>query len=51
MKVVWLPHPSIGGPVYILEVVSSDSISPLLGISTKVISIGSLEPLLEGKGS
>jgi hypothetical protein len=36
----WL-HPSTGGPVYLLEVVSSGSIFPLLGISAKVILIES----------
>ena len=39
------PHASTRGHVYLLEVVSSGSISPLLGISAKVIPIGSWEPL------
>ena len=40
------PHPSTGGCAYLLEVVSIDSISPLLGISAKVIDIGSWGPLV-----
>jgi hypothetical protein len=39
------PHPSIEGPAYLLEVVSTGSSSPLLGISAKVIAIDSWEPL------
>ena len=39
------PHPLTGGCAYLLEVVSTDCISPLLGISAKVITIGSWEPL------
>jgi hypothetical protein len=34
-------HTLTGGHVYLLEVVSSGSISPLLGILIKIISIGS----------
>ena len=34
-------HASNGGPVYLLEVVSSGSISPLLNILANVIPIGS----------
>ena len=36
LKVGWCPYPSTGGPVYLLDVVSSGSISSLLGISAKV---------------
>ena len=39
------PHTSIGGHVYLLEVLSSGSISPLLRISTNAIPTGSWEPL------
>jgi hypothetical protein len=39
------PHPSTGGHAYILEIVSSGSISPLLDIKANVISNGSWEPL------
>ena len=45
LKVSEWPHPSSGGPVYLLKVVSSGSISTLLGISAKVIPIESWEPL------
>ena len=38
-------HHSTEGSVYLLEVASSGSISPLLGISAKVIPIESWEPL------
>jgi hypothetical protein len=41
---VW-PHTSTVGHVYILEVISSDSISPLLDISANVIPTGNWEPL------
>ena len=40
---VWL-HPSTGGQVYLLGLVSSCSISLLLGILANVISTGSWEP-------
>jgi hypothetical protein len=33
-----------GGCAYLLEVVSEDCISPLFGISSKVIQVGSWEP-------
>ena len=39
------PHLSTGGRAYLLEVVSTGSISPLLLILAKVISVGSWEPL------
>ena len=39
------PHSSSGDCAYLLEVVSTGSISPLLGISAKVIYDGSWEPL------
>jgi hypothetical protein len=39
------PHPSTGGHDYLLEVFSTGSISPLLGISVNVIPVGSWEPL------
>jgi hypothetical protein len=48
-KIVWWPHPFTGGPIYLLVVVSSGYISSLLGIKSKVISIGSWEPLCAGK--
>jgi hypothetical protein len=38
------PHPSTVGHVYLLEVVSSRSISLMLGISVNVIPIGSWNP-------
>jgi hypothetical protein len=38
-------HPSNRDWAYLLEVVSTSCISPLLGISAKVITIGSCEPL------
>lgn len=41
LLVVWCHHSSNGDPIWILEVVSSCSITPLLGILTKVISIES----------
>ena len=41
---VW-SHFSNGGPVYLLEVISSGSISPPLGILAKVIPDESWEPL------
>jgi hypothetical protein len=34
------PHPSTGGHAYLLEVVSSGSISPLMSSLTKVIPLG-----------
>jgi hypothetical protein len=40
----WL-HPSPGGHVYLLEVVSSGSVFLLLGILANAIHIGSWEPL------
>ena len=39
------PHPSTGGCAYLLEMVSTGSIFPLLSILAKVILIGSWEPL------
>jgi hypothetical protein len=39
------PHPSTGGHAYLLKVVSTGSISPLLGILAKVISHGTRESL------
>jgi hypothetical protein len=44
VQVGWCPHPSIGHPVWLLEVVSSGSISQPLGISAKVTYIESWEP-------
>ena len=44
LKVCWCPHSSTKGPVYLLEMISSSSISPLLGISAKVTHIESWEP-------
>jgi hypothetical protein len=41
---VW-PQPSIGDHAYPLDMVSTSSISPLLGISAKVLPVGSWEPL------
>ena len=41
LKIGGWPHPSIGAPVYLLGVVSSGSISLLLGIWAKVIPIES----------
>jgi hypothetical protein len=38
LKMGGWPHASTEDPIYILEVVSSGPISPLLGISAKVIS-------------
>ena len=38
-------HSSTGGHAYLLEVVSTGCISPLLGILSKVITVGSSEPL------
>ena len=43
LEVVWCPHLSTEDPVWILEVVSSGSISPLLGILAKVTHTHSLE--------
>ena len=40
------PHSSTGGHVYLLEVVSSNSISQLLDILSNVIPIGFWEPLI-----
>ena len=37
-------YSSTGGHAYLLEVVSSDSISSLLGISANAIPVGSWEP-------
>ena len=39
------PHPLTGGRAYLVEVVSTGSISPLLRISAKVITFGPWEPL------
>ena len=39
------PHPLTGGCAYLLEIVSTDSISTLLYILAKVIPIGSWELL------
>ena len=39
------PHPSTGGHAYLLEVVSTGSISPLLGILANGIPAESWEPL------
>ena len=39
------PHPSTGSHAYLLEMVSTGSISPLLGILAKAIPIGSWEHL------
>ena len=39
------PYPTIRGQAYLLEVLSTGSISPLLCISAKVIPVGSWEPL------
>jgi hypothetical protein len=39
------PYPSSGGSAYLLEVVSSGSISLLLGILANVIPVESWEPL------
>jgi hypothetical protein len=36
------PHPSTGGCEYLLEMVSSGSISPILCISAKIITVGIL---------
>jgi hypothetical protein len=46
LKVVGWPYPSTGGPVYLVEVVSSGFISPLLNISAKIIPFESWEPLI-----
>ena len=46
-KVFWIglcPHPFTEGPVCLLKVVPSGSISPLLGILIKVTCIESWEP-------
>jgi hypothetical protein len=40
------PHLSTGGCVYLLNMVSMGSISPVLGISANVIPTGSWEPLV-----
>jgi hypothetical protein len=45
LKMGGWPHVSVGAHVYLLEVISSGSISTLLGISVKVIPIESWEPL------
>ena len=45
LKMGGWPHASTGGHAYLLEVVSSGSISPLLGILVKVILIESWKPL------
>ena len=45
LKMSGWPCLSTGEPVYLLEVVSSGSIYPLLGFSTKVTPIESWEPL------
>ena len=39
------PNPSTGARAYLLEVVSTGSISPLLDILANVIPLGSWEPL------
>ena len=39
------PNPSTGAGAYLLEVVSTGSISPLLDILANVIPLGSWEPL------
>jgi hypothetical protein len=44
MTVGWYPHPSPGGHIYLLQVVSEGFISPLLGISAKVTLIESWDP-------
>ena len=45
-KVGGWPHSSTGGHVYLLDVVSTGSISLLLGILTNVLLVGSWEPLV-----
>lgn len=40
------PHTSSRGPVYLVKVDSSGSISPLLNISANVTSIESWDPLI-----
>jgi hypothetical protein len=45
LQVSGWPHPSTGEYAYLLEVVSTGSISPLLGILANVIPFGSWEPL------
>ena len=42
----WVAPSCTGGPVYLLEVVSSGSISPLFGISVEVTPTESWEPLI-----
>jgi hypothetical protein len=44
-EIHWWHHPSTEGYAYLLEVVSTGSLSPLLGMSAKVITIGSWELL------
>jgi hypothetical protein len=39
------PHPSTGGCAYLLKVISTGSLSPLLGILANVNLVGSWEPL------
>lgn len=39
------PHPSNGDYAYLLEVAFTGSISPLLDVKAKVITVGSWEPL------
>jgi hypothetical protein len=45
LNIGWWCYPYTGGPVYLLEVVSSGSISPLLGILVNVTSTDSWKPL------
>ena len=47
---VW-PHPSTGIHAYLLEVVSTSFVSPLLFISANVIPIGSWKPPVAIPGS